>query len=104
MATFAWRSASATRGTCERETLKLVLDRPDGTTEELSVPPERPVDLGPDREPLVKGRIGGRVVTLGFGIAPVPGAEDSNGADPELSDALKALGYAVGPEDPKDKP
>lgn len=82
--------------------LVLTLHRPDGTIEDRPIPPDRPPDLGPDRAPLVKASVAGRKITLGFGIAPVPGAGSTDATDPELVDALKAIGYAVGPEDKKE--
>jgi arylsulfatase A-like enzyme len=81
--------------------LRMRVHRADGSVEEVVVPPDRPATLGRDREPLARSKVGGRSLTLGFGIAPDASSFATDATDPELSDALQMLGYAVGPEDAK---
>jgi arylsulfatase A-like enzyme len=65
---------------------------------ELSVPEGREPTLGRNRRPLVTAKLGERQVQLTFAITPLPD-EDAvrlSGADPEMNQALQAMGYLEG--------
>lgn len=51
------------------------------------------------RVPITRTQVGGRWAVITYGIAPIPNEDTrgTSGFNPEISAALEALGYAVGP-------
>jgi arylsulfatase A-like enzyme len=72
----------------------------------IVVPETRSAEPDGNRAPLGRVKLpNGRAVALTWAIAPVPAAdaEPISGADDELMEALKAMGYAVGDDDNEPK-
>ncbi len=61
----------------------------------VTLTPSAELNAEPDgqRHTLLRGRAGGRSLTLTYGIAPTPVGEAVEGFDPEVAAALRALGY-----------
>ncbi|MBT3219636.1 MAG: sulfatase-like hydrolase/transferase [Proteobacteria bacterium] len=86
-------------------TNQLVLHVVQGQDEATAkVPKNRKPTLDTIRSALARAKVGSRVVSLTFAVAPIPDAQTQalDGYDSELADMLITMGYAVGNESDDD--
>ena len=79
-----------------------VLTRTQGPEHRFTIDASKPKSFPNTPELLLRERTDGRAWELGFGVTPIPLDDDAalSGYDAETAEMLKAMGYAVGDDEP----